>query len=101
MLEPAKPLDMEIVADAHRLAAAGADSETILVFLRERQFDKIDSVKTTRMLYGLSMPEAKDVIDHSVAWSDRYHSDMQLRKTAMRVLRNMAAEHARDRNEPR
>jgi ribosomal protein L7/L12 len=66
---------MEIVA-ARRLAAAGADCETILVFLRDRGFDKIDSIKTMRMLYSLSMPEAKDMIDHSVAWSDRLHSDI-------------------------
>ncbi len=91
MLEQPKPPDPEVVADAHRLAAAGADRETILVFLREKGFDKIDSIKTARELYGLSMPEAKDLIDHSAAWSDRFHQDMEFRETAMRALRDLAA----------
>ena len=38
MLEQSKPPDPEVVSDAQRLAAAGADRETILVFLRERGF---------------------------------------------------------------
>jgi ribosomal protein L7/L12 len=91
MLEQPKPPDPEVVADAHRLARAGADCETILVFLRDRKFDKIDSIKTMRLLYNLSMSEAKDLIDHSAAWSDRFHSDMKLRETAMRALRDLAA----------
>ena len=91
MLEQPKPPDPEIVADAHRLAAAGADRETILVFLRDKGFNKIDSIKTLRGLYGLSMPEAKDLIDHSAAWSDRFEYDMELRETAWRALRELAA----------
>jgi len=51
---------LEVISDAHRLAAAGADCETILVFLRERKFDKIDSIKTIRLLYNLSMSAEKD-----------------------------------------
>ena len=51
MPELPKPLDPEIVADAQRLVAAGADRETILVFLRDRNLDKIDSIKTIRILY--------------------------------------------------
>ena len=90
MLEHPKPPDQEVIADAHRLAAAGASCETILVFLRERKFDKIDSIKTTRLLYNLSISEAKDLIDHSPAWSDRFDRDMQFRETAMRALRDLA-----------
>jgi ribosomal protein L7/L12 len=91
MLEQPKPPDPGVVADAQRLAAAGADRETILIFLRERGFDKIDSIKTVRGLYSLSMPEAKDLIDHSPAWSDRFDRDMEFRETAMRALRDLAA----------
>ncbi|HKV61663.1 MAG TPA: hypothetical protein VJO16_07105 [Candidatus Acidoferrum sp.] len=91
MLEQPKPPDPEVVADAHRLAAAGADRETVLVFLRDKGFGKIDSIKTVRGLYGLSMPEAKDLIDHSAAWSDRFDHDMESRETAMRALRDLAA----------
>ena len=91
MIKRPKPADPEIIADSHRLVAAGADLETVLVFLRERKFDKIDSIKTIRLLYNLSMSEAKDLIDHSAAGSDRFHTDMKFRETAIRALRDLAA----------
>lgn len=91
MLEQPKPQNPQIVADASRLVAAGADRETILVFLRDRGFDKIDSIKTVRGLFPLTMPEAKDMIDHSAAWSDRFEYDMEFRETIMRALRDLAA----------
>jgi ribosomal protein L7/L12 len=91
MLQPVKDPDPEIIADARRLASAGADRETILVFLRDRKFNKIDSIKVIRALYGLSMPEAKDLVDHSAVWSDRFYSDKQLRETAWKALRDIAA----------
>lgn len=91
MLQPAKQPDPEVVADAHRLAAAGADRETILVFVRDRAFDKIDSINVLRTLYGLTMPEAKQLVDHSAAWSDRFYTDMELHKTAWKALRDLAA----------
>jgi hypothetical protein len=101
MLDQPKPLDPEVIGDAHRLVAAGADCEAILVFLRERRFDKIDSIKTVRLLYNLSMPEAKDLIDRSAAWSDRFDSDMKFRETAIQVLRDLAAESANDPSLPK
>jgi Ribosomal protein L7/L12 C-terminal domain len=99
--EPAKPPDPETIEDAHRLAGAGADRETILFFLRERGFDKIDSIKTVREIYGLSMPDAKELVDHGAAWSDRYDSDMQFRETVLRILRGIAASNANDPNAPK
>ena len=99
MLQQPKPPGPETIADANRLLLAGAAQETILVFLREKGFNKIDSIKTIRTLYGLSMPEAKELIDHSAAWSDRFYSDKQLRETAMQALRDIAAENANDPNE--
>jgi hypothetical protein len=101
MFEQPNPLDQGVIADAHRLAAAGADRETILIFLRERGFDKIDSIKTIRSLYSLSMAEAKELIDRSVAWSDRFESDMEFREMAIRVLRDLAAESAKDPHAPK
>jgi hypothetical protein len=90
MLQPVKDPDPEVISDARRLAAAGADREMILVFLRDRKFNKIDSIKVVRGIYGLAMPEAKDLVDHSGAWSDRFQSDMQLRETAWKALREIA-----------
>ena len=91
MLEQPKPPNPEVVADAQRLATAGADRETILVFLRERGFDKIDSIKTLQVLYGLSIPEAKELIDYSAAWSDRFQYDMEFREMVIRAFRDLAA----------
>lgn len=90
--EQAKQPDPQVVADARRLAEAGTDREMILVFLREKGFNKIDSIKTVRVLYGLTMPEAKELIDYSKAWSDRFDSDMRFRETAMQALRDLADE---------
>ena len=97
MLEPARPPDPEIVSDACKLVAAGANRETILVFLRDKGFDKIDSIKAIRTLYGLTMPEAKELIDHSQAWSDRFRSDMRFREAALQALRDIIVE---DTNKP-
>jgi uncharacterized protein YfcZ (UPF0381/DUF406 family) len=86
----------EVFEDARKLAAAGAGHAMILVFLRDRGFDKIDSIKTIRALYGISMIEAKDLIDNSDAWSDRFYTDTQLRETAIRALRDLAVANSKD-----
>lgn len=91
MLKEPKPPNPEVISDARRLVAAGADRETILIFLRDRGLNKIDSIKTIREFYGLSMPEAKDLIDCSAAWSDRFDYDMEFRQTAIRAFRDLAS----------
>ena len=101
VLQEPKPPDPQVISDARRLAAMGADREMILVFFRDRGFDKIDSINTVRAIYGLAMPEAKHLIDYSAAWSDRFESDMEFRETALRVLRDLAAENADDPNLPK
>ncbi len=83
-------INPEVLDDARRLIHAGADRELILVFLRDRGFDKIDSINSVRSLFGKNMPEAKSLVDHSQAWSDRYESDMQLREAAREALRQLA-----------
>lgn len=101
MTKEVKQPDPQVVADAQKLAVAGADRETVLVFLREKGFNKIDSIKTIRPLYGLSMSEAKDLVDQSAAWSDRFYSDMELRETALRALRDIAADNSKDPSAPK
>jgi hypothetical protein len=89
-------LDPEILADASRLLKAGVDTELILVFLRERGFDKIDSNYALRQLLGMKPSDAKDLIDLSKAWSDRYESDMHLREAAREALRQLATSNSPD-----
>jgi hypothetical protein len=101
ILQQPEPPDPEVISDARRLAAAGANREMILVFLRDRGFNKIDSIKTVRPLYSLSVAEAKDLVDCSAAWSDRFDSDIEFRKTALRALRDLAAESANDPTMPK
>jgi hypothetical protein len=84
-------LKQEVIDDARRLAGGGASVEMILMFLRERGANKIDSLKVIRALYGKTMPEAKEIVDHSSAWSDLFQRDMVFRATAWRALRDIAA----------
>src|SRR5258706_16123634 len=89
----------EAIGDAGRLAEAGASLEMILVFFRDRGFDKIDSLNAVRMLYDKTMSEAKEMVDRSEAWSDRFRTDMQFREAAWKTLREIAA--SQDPNLPR
>ena len=89
-------LSPEVLSDARKLISAGADTELILVFLRDRGLDKIDSNFALRELFGATTSEAKNLIDLSEAWSDRFYSDMQLRETARQALRQLAAENDPD-----
>jgi ribosomal protein L7/L12 len=90
MKTPENP-KQEVIDDARRLAGGGASLEMILMFFRERGFDKIDSINAIRSLHGKSMAEAKDIVDHSDAWSDRFRRDMEFRETAWKALRDIAA----------
>jgi hypothetical protein len=84
-------LKQEVIDDARRLAGGGASLEMILMFLRERGANKIDSIKLIRALYGKTMPEAKEIVDHSSVWSDLLQRDIEFRETAWRALRAIAA----------
>jgi ribosomal protein L7/L12 len=90
MKTPENP-KQEVIDDARRLAGGGASLEMILMFLREKGFDKIDSINAIRALNGTSMAETKEIIDHSETWSDRFRRDMQFRETAWKALRDIAA----------
>lgn len=80
-----------IFDDACRLAAGGASVEMILMFLRERGFDKIDSIKAIRTMRGISTADAKNTVDGSETWSDRFNRDMEFREAAREALRDIAA----------
>jgi len=92
-------LKREIIDNARRLSGGGASLETILVFLREKGFDKIDSINVIRALQGKTISEAKQVVDRSEAWSDRFNRDMEFRETARKALRDIAA--SRDPSVPK
>lgn len=60
------------------------------MFLRDRGFDKIDSINSVKSLLGKSMPEAKKLVDDSRTWSDSYERDMQLREATREAVRQLA-----------
>jgi ribosomal protein L7/L12 len=91
-----KPLNPDTLVEAERLAREGSDREVILTFLRAKHFDKIDSIRTVRHLYGLSSQEAKDLIDKSATWSDRYEIDTAFHEMADRVFREIVASNDPD-----
>jgi hypothetical protein len=86
-----KSTKQEVIDNAHRLAGGGASLEMILMFLREKGFDKIDSINAIRALHGKSMAETKKIIDQSDTWSDRFRRDTQFRETAWKALREISA----------
>jgi len=98
MKTPENP-KQEVVDDGRRLAGGGASLEMILMFFRERGFDKIDSINAVRAMFRKSMGEAKEIVDHSDAWSDRFRSDREFRNTAWKALRDIAA--SQDPNLPK
>jgi len=80
----------EVVEDARRLLQAGGDIELILVFLRDRGFDQADCIYAVESLMGRPFADAKGLVIHSQAWSDRYESDTKLREAAREALRRLA-----------
>jgi ribosomal protein L7/L12 len=84
-------VDPEILEDGKRLHQAGAGRELLLVFFRDRGFDKIDSIRAIQSLLGVKFADAKDLVDLSQAWSDRYESDAELKEVARKALRQLAA----------
>jgi len=81
----------EVVEDARKLMQAGGDIELILVFLRDRGFDQADCIYAVENLLGAQFSDAKRLVIHSQAWSDRYESDTRLREAAHEALRELAA----------
>lgn len=92
-------INAQVLEDARKLISGGADTEVVLVFLRENGLDKIDSINSIRALFAKSMPEAKTLVDNSRAWSDHFYSDQDLHDKARRAVSELAA--SEDKTLPR
>jgi len=68
----------EILAEARRLFRMGSDTETLLSFLRQQGFGKIDSIVALRDITGQHLTMAKEAVHRSAAWADRFQSDERL-----------------------
>jgi hypothetical protein len=86
----------EALEDAKRLMQAGADTEIVLVFLRDRKCDQADCIYAVEDLYGKRFPEAKSLVIHSKAWSDRYETDTRLREAVREAVKQLSADRSPD-----
>ena len=84
-------LDQAALEDARKLMKAGADVEMILLFLRDRGFDQIDSIRALIILTGMPHDEAKKLVCLSKAWADRFESVQDLHEKAYKALLELAA----------
>ena len=64
-----------IASDAKKLVNSGASHEIVLGFLRERGFDKLDSIKALISATGMSLKDAKNIVHQSRAWQDTFAKD--------------------------
>lgn len=92
-------IDQVVLEDARKLMTAGADVELVLLFLRDRGFDQIDSIIAIRVLMGKSNPEAKELVSSSKTWADRFYSVQDLHDKAREAILELAA--SRDKELPR
>ncbi len=86
----------EIVEDARRVFNLGGDIELILVFLRNQGFALADCIDAVENLLQRPFSDAKRIVVHSEAWSNRYETDTKLRETAREALRQLAASQSPD-----
>ena len=90
------PLNRAILEDARMLMKAGADVELILLFLRDRGLDQIDSINSIQALMEMSNAEAKKLICTSKTWTDRFQSVQDLHDKARKALLDLAASGDKD-----
>jgi len=89
-------VDQAVLGDARKLMVAGADVELILLFLRDKGFDQIDSIIAIRVLTGTSHPEAKKLVHFSKAWADRFDAVQDLHQKALEASRELAASNDKE-----
>lgn len=78
--------------DASKHLHGGGDLEVLLYELRKRGADKIDSIKVLKSAMGLSMPQAKSLVDRSDTWSDRYAQDQAFHQMAREAASKLSVE---------
>ncbi|HTD56296.1 MAG TPA: hypothetical protein VK670_12990 [Silvibacterium sp.] len=81
-----------VTVDAERLLHAGKDYDTVLAFLRDRGFGKLDSIKFLCDAGKLPLIKAKELVHDSVVWSDAFARDERLHESLMRSLAEIRIE---------
>jgi hypothetical protein len=76
----------DLLPFARELRARGQSVEEVLRQLRDRGASMGDCVRILRQVEGVSLGEAKRIVDESEAWADRRLVNQRLRKAAARAL---------------
>ena len=83
----------QVVDDVAKLHRYGADLELLLGFMREKGFYQIDSIIALRRVTGISLNDAKDLLDGSRTWSDQYQKVQTLHQSALEALQQLIREN--------
>jgi ribosomal protein L7/L12 len=78
-----------IASDAGRLIHSGAGHEIVLGFLRERGFNKLDSMKALISVTGMSLGDAKNIVHHSRAWQDSFARDEEFHASLLKAVQSL------------
>lgn len=65
----------EFISECRRRSENGESLEGVLVFLRASGCSKIDSMAVIIKVYDMALPQAKEIVHLSRAWSDIRLSD--------------------------
>jgi hypothetical protein len=83
-----------IASDAKRLISSGADHEIVLGFLRERGFNKLDSIKALINATGMSLNDAKSIVHHSRAWQDTFARDEEFHASLLKAVQALGLDES-------
>ena len=77
--------DVEVVRDVERepAQALGVDMDDVLCRLRADGATIIECVKVVREIEAMHLGRAKEIVDASTAWADRFAENDDLRTTAI------------------
>jgi len=57
--------------------------------LRERGFNKLDSIKALISATGMSLGEAKNIVHHSRAWQDSFARDEEYHASLLKAVQTL------------
>jgi ribosomal protein L7/L12 len=83
----------QVIDEAAKLHRYGANLELLLVFMRKKGFDQIDSIIALRRVMGFSLDDAKSLVNRSKTWSDQCEKVQALHQTALEALLELIREN--------
>jgi hypothetical protein len=64
------PISDKVISDMRALIESGVTREEAIANMRRDGLHIVECIKLTRSLYGLTLGEAKEVVQQSEAWTD-------------------------------